>query len=90
MNEIPLGVVQELREEMAAIIGRAKAFEYAVSAMIMGSPDHETLQRIWSAVLPTIVDTHSKLDSNSLATYHRAFQDGLAHITHLVEQGSTP
>jgi len=77
--------MNDTEQALAMLIGRTKAFEYAVGALIMATSDPSKLQRFWTAMLTKIVDTHVQLPGHSIPHYRDGLRDGLAYVTGLIE-----
>jgi len=79
-----------VEQTIAALIGRAKSYEYIVEILITTSPNPDVVRAAWNAALPAIVDTHTELQSANWPHYREAFQGGLSRLTGLIDRAAQP
>lgn len=81
--------VTDLQNQLAALMGRAKALEYGLRLLIAGSQTPNVLNTAWSRMLPELLELHeSPDDGNSL--YKHALVEGLKVISDQLDEAASP
>lgn len=77
--------IQMHEQLIAALIGRNRALEYGLGAVIGAHPAPEQLLRLWSSATPDLVD--AEMDSSIYETeeYRAALQGTMAFLTQTME-----
>lgn len=75
----------QLESTLAAMIGRNKAFEYALRTLLTVYGPSERMQAAWTAVLLKIVDAHIDTLASHREHFQSALQQGLAEVTYAIE-----
>lgn len=73
--------LKELETALSAAIGRIKALEYAIRALITVGPNPERFEAAWQHLLPVIADAHTGYPSFANEPLQAGLRDGLALVT---------
>ena len=87
-EDFPQWVADQLREtnsNLSQLIGRVKALEFTVEALIATHPEPDRLLELWQSATPPLVEELADGQTGAYAdAYHEGWQEGLGASARII------